>query len=210
MSEQQQIICAVGELYTKLTNNLENFLGKNGWLVISEMDLKEFVYCSHIDDLDIDIKNNCMNENIIDNVVHCACGKPHIKNLSVMSYPHTCEKTNDYKKYIIIGSDCVKKLEKFDKELSSIPNLKEKIEKWVEFIKEEISKTQKIECKSCGAKKILKNYKYTKKHKKFFCKKCLRDNQSKCIKCGVWRAKKLDYKGNPMLLCPPCYFGNSV
>jgi hypothetical protein len=214
INEISQISKAIGEVYTRLTNGLQEITGKNGWEVLYDMGFSTYLECETVDDLmemEGDICPYNIQNGINGKVFVCACGKKHIQKLSVMEY--RCQKPNPQKKdfkYIIIGSKCIHTLTKFVKDIEDIDDFKKKIFDWELVIKEEERKHRNNKCVCCGKYNIQKNYKYKKEQRKFWCRDCCSGDYVKCVKCKKFRLyQKTSYDNKPMKFCPPCWFGSS-
>ena len=109
-------------------------------------------------------------------------------------------------KYIIIGSSCIITIHKFLKQIEGIPNIIAKLERWIEYIKEEEKKTKNTQCVCCKKYKISKTTKYKKQQRKNWCVDCISSDKVKCIMCKEFIFYERDYYGKPKKYCRPCYF----
>ena len=203
--EKQKFFKATDKLYTRLVNGLKNNTGKNGWEVLVDMKYIDFASCEDPDDFNsyericpANIKVNGGTK-----YFQCICGKPHIKNLTLMEYK--CDEWD----YMIVGSNCIEGTYKFIKDIQDIDNLKEKMSIWIKEINTEKRKQKYKKCVSCGEYRVSKMTDYKNPARKYWCNNCCGGDCVNCIKCGRDRVFQYDWRGKPMLLCRPCYFAPS-
>jgi len=205
-NEIVEIAKATSEVYTRLTRGLEHITGKNGWMVLFEMELASYVKAKTPDDL-LEMEGRVCKDNLAEDeqgkYFKCACGKNHIHRLTFMEYDHP-----DFE-YIILGAECIKTTDDFMAKISGIENFKEKVKKWYKYIKDEERKLTHNACIACGKYDIQKKYKYKKEWRNLWCRDCCIYDRVKCVCCGDYRDFKKDWKGNAMRYCPPCYFSST-
>ncbi len=205
MEEIKEIADIFAGTYCRLTDGLNHITLKNGWQVLADMEYSSFVNESKPSEL-MEFEGRICPSNIYnrdgEEYFMCACGKKHIHNLAIMSYPH-----NDFE-YIILGSECVHTAKKYLKEIEGIENFKEKVDKWLYYIKEEQKKIKNKKCIACDKYKVRRNFVYKNPARNLWCNECCSGGQVKCIKCNDFRLYKDDWKGNPMRYCQRCYFSS--
>ncbi len=196
---------ATNKLYTRLIGGLKGLTGINGWEVLYKLEYISFENCDSPEDLKsfggICPFNIVKKDN--ENYFRCVCGKPHIKNLTIMKYP---AKTWDY---CILGSDCVESTIKYLEDLDDIhdiENLYDKLSVWYKEINNEKKKLTHKKCVSCKEYNVNKTTKYKNPARFYWCNKCCGGDMVCCINCKKDRVFQLDWKNKPMLYCRNCYF----
>ena len=195
---------ATKDLHTKLTDGLEDICDENGWMVLAKSEIACYLCESSPTDI-LEMEgaicpyNTCKDKEGKE-IFRCACGKKKIQRLSFI------EVEGQPFRYIIIGSCCIVKVAKFLKKIEGVEDLLEKLEIWIEYIKEEEEKTTKKPCLACGKHKISKTTKYKKLQRKYWCNDCSSGGSVKCITCNEFRVFQLDYLGKPMKYCRTCFF----
>lgn len=199
MDEIETIKEATDSVYTRLTAGLGAITNNNGWIVLSQLKLLQYLEIKKEDDLtEVPLDGLCPN-NIEDDKVKCICGKTHLKKLAIMSY-----KYDDWDK-LILGSECIKTTMDFIAKLEGIPHLKAKLKFWIKTIKEGEKKYKCIDCIGCGEKKVKKDYHYKNEARNLWCKDCCYGGRVKCSTCPKFRVYLKDWKGIPMKQCYSCY-----
>ncbi len=210
----QQEINILAEASTKLYNRLlwglEKITNVKGYLVLPDL---EYVKYSE-NDIPIDIpthdicKENFGTNDQGEDTYLCACGKPHIKKLSIVKYDNP---KLDFK-YIILGTECIKTTIDFLHKTGEIHHLKTKLLCWYSNIMSESKKYKNNACFSCGEYNIPKKTDYKKEYKKYWCKKCVGlGGKVKCISCGKLRFyMDSPTTKQPMLYCRDCFYNHNV
>ncbi len=165
-----------------LKKNLEEINNQSLVDSLLSLDYKELVeFDKEFDDYekmkeeqDIYIKNQGVNN------FKCICGKQHLKYLNIFSH-------NECDKNIIIGSSCVKEVEK-------LIDIYTDNQQFVNFLTELISEVKETEksymkkkthkpCYKCGDLCIKLNYDYKFKHMNNYCRSCLLGKNKSWVKC---------------------------
>jgi len=204
--EIKTIANATVGLYTRLTDGLHHITDKNGWQVLADLEFSSYLELDDPDQL-MEMEGRICPINIQQDVegkyFQCACGKKHIKRLSIMEY----KKAKDWE-YLVLGSECISTLEKYTKELEGIDNIKKKIKLWLEDIKDEVKKLRYKKCISCNEYKVSRTTNYKNPARHFWCNNCSSAGKVKCVTCGDYRFFNLDWKKQPMKYCRSCYFSS--
>ena len=144
----------------------EDITNVKGYLVLA--DLEYIKYAENSIPIDIPTHDIC-EENFGTNdqgedTYLCACGKPHIKKLSIVKYDNP---KLDFK-YIILGTECIKTTIEFLHKTGEIHHLKTKMMCWYGRIIEEGRKYKNNACFSCEEYNIPKKTDYKKEFKKYY------------------------------------------
>ena len=206
--EVKTIANATAGLYTRLTDGLRHITYRDGWEVLADLDFSSYIEEKDPDQL-MEMEGRICPINICEDTdgkfFRCACGKKHISRLSIMEY-----KKSPNWEYLILGSECINTLEKYVKDLEGIDNIKEKINKWVKEIKEEVKKIKYKKCIACEEYKISRTTNYKNPARNHWCNNCSSAGKVRCVSCKNFRFFELDWKGNPKKYCRHCYFSPSV
>ena len=203
----EQLAEATADMYPRLVWGLNNITGKNGWLVLVDMEYIDYIegtvptmYNNHICNQNLD------TDALGHNIYVCACGKKGIKKLTIMKYEH-----KDFR-YILLGACCILTMDNFLKQIQGVEDFKKKIIRWNITIKEQSRKYKYNLCFCCKNRNVSKTRVYKKEQKQYWCKDCcLTGGKIKCINCGHPRFfLRSPTTGEIMLYCSDCFYDNSI
>ena len=151
---------------------------KNDWEVLLDMELEGIV---DSDDYDIELLEPLckgLDKSGIGFHFRCVCGKHPLKHLAIIKYKNG-------KRYTL-GSVCIKELETIMELENQDIRLREKISKWITYIKAYNKKRLNHACIVCGAYKITKEKGYKDRRRNHRCINCIQRYYVKCIDCKLW------------------------
>jgi hypothetical protein len=157
---------------------------KNDWEVLLDMELEGIVDC---DDYDIELLEPLckgLDKSGTGHHFRCVCGKHPLKHLAIIKYKNG-------KRYTL-GSVCIKELEAIMELEEQDIRLREKISKWINYIKAYNLKRLNKPCIVCGAYKITKKTGYKDKRRNHRCNNCIQRYFVKCMDCKCWFPHKRD------------------
>lgn len=194
-----------------LKKNLEEINNQSLVDSLLSLDYKELVeFDEEFDDYEkIKEENDIYIKNCGNNNFKCVCGKQHLKYLHIFTHDE-CDKN------IIIGSSCVKEVEKL------IEFYKENQE-FVNFLTNLISQAKETEkvyrkkkthksCYKCGDLCVKLGYDYKFKHMTNYCRSCLLGKNKSWIKCNICFQKvipaseKKPYGKGFKEMCGKCWY----
>jgi len=211
------IALAQSKTYPKLIQGLENITGRNGFLVLSEMIIDSYLQVENPNTLTSHIETmgkvlcpaNIEDSEYLENtkVLKCACGKKHIKNLTLMKYGQSGNFD-----LIILGSECINTMLKFVGKIPDLHLFNHLITNWSIYIKREARKYKWNSCFACDRWNISKTTKYKKEHRKYWCLDCAGiGGKVKCIECGFLRHfTKSPTTKEYMLYCSRCFYDPNI
>tara|TARA_R100000654_G_scaffold2545_3_gene9393 strand:+ start:1223 stop:1861 length:639 start_codon:yes stop_codon:yes gene_type:complete len=195
------------DIYYKLLKGLLN-IDKNqpsGVNVLCDMDYLTQRILDPTDDFCDVVEEHSISPMCFDGIGEnfmCLCGKPHLKILNICSY-------KSHQDTYLLGSECIERLKELDCMKVADPQLKSKLDSWINIIKEKSLERGKKKCLTCGLKKVRKGYEYQDKRRKLFCKNCIKGDYFKCPICKNWEKMKkehaLNFKGEVKDKCKTCW-----
>ena len=182
--------------YPNLIKGLKKITNKNGFLVLSQLVIDSYIQVENVSELNSDRE-----------ILMCACGKKHIKNLTLMKYKE--EPSFDL---IILGSECINTMLKFVNKIEDIHLFRTLIENWGIYIEKEARKYKWNSCFYCEKWNVSKTTKYKKEHRKYWCLDCAGiGGKVKCVDCGFLRHfTKSPTTKEYMLYCSRCFYDPNV
>jgi hypothetical protein len=146
------------------------------------------IYDKHTDCVDdIQSSNNIADINIketanVDKCFMCLCGKSHLHNLHIFNH-------NDCEQKLVIGSTCIKQVEKLKDAYIENAELCQKLDVIITSLKSNEKLLTHKPCYKCGDLVIKKNYQYQKPHMMNYCKDCLCGKDKNFIHCSTCHIK---------------------
>ena len=207
--EIEKISVATAKLYTRLTDSLsERTPSTNGFTAILDLEYERYIDVKGVEQLNSEVNTSELHPfNTKGETVNCICGQRHIQRCSIMRYTNPNVSGLMWDK-ILLGSECIETTLEFLRDIQGVDSIYEKLQEWSSTMKIEKRRLTHNKCVSCDRYDIVKGKEYKNPALKTWCRKCVSGGRVKCIQCPRMRVYQKDWKGNPMLLCFPCYKKN--
>lgn len=195
--EQQNIGKIDKDRYIRLKQGLKSIGdGYNDWEVLMDMEFEATSNSKNCEYKDM-INPKCYQEEDGVSNYKCVCGQQHLHHLTILEFNS---------ELYILGSKCIKELDKIAEVKNLNPEIREKIGEWIKQIELYEAQRKFKKCLGCGQLRVSKTTKYKDPRRFLRCNKCILKKRVLCGECKQFKFHpKNSKKAKFYFKCESCY-----